>query len=55
MKTALENEGIQVVIMDKTSSPYVQLVPGEIELYVHTDQAEQAIDIIFRNDDINTE
>ena len=50
MKTALENEGIKVVMLDKTSSPYVQFVPGDIQLMVHTSQAEQAIEIVFNNE-----
>jgi hypothetical protein len=47
IRNTLESEGIQVVIMDKTSSPYMQFVPGEIELYVHTNQAEAAIELIY--------
>lgn len=51
MKTALESEGINVVMLDKTSTPYVNFVPGEIELLVHTSQAEHALEIVFKNDD----
>lgn len=53
MRTALESEGIKVVMLDKTSSPYVSFVPGEIDLMVHTSQAERALEIIFNNEPNN--
>jgi hypothetical protein len=48
VKNALESEDIQAVLIDKTSSPYLNFVPGDIEIYVHQDQAEKALDIIYR-------
>lgn len=53
VRAALESEGIKVVMLDKTSSPYTMVVTGELELYVHVAQAEQALDIIYRVDEDN--
>lgn len=47
IRSALENEGIRVVILDKTSSPYGNFVAGEVEIYVHTDDAAAALDLIY--------
>jgi Putative prokaryotic signal transducing protein len=47
IRSALENEGIRAVILDKTSSPYGHFVSGEVEIYVHTDDAEAALNLIY--------
>lgn len=47
IRSALENEGIRVVVLDKTSSAYGQFVAGDIEIYVHTDDAAAALDLIY--------
>jgi len=54
IRSTLQSEGINVVLMDKTSSPYThQVFSGELELYVHTQQAERALDIIYGIDEEN--
>ncbi|HAE35720.1 MAG TPA: hypothetical protein DCG22_08005 [Bacteroidetes bacterium] len=48
VRSALEEQAdIRVVAVDKTSSPYGFALPGEVELYVHTSQAEKAIELIY--------
>lgn len=46
IKGLLEQEDIHVVMINKSGYPYTQL--GEVEFYVFWQQAEQAIEIIYK-------
>jgi len=46
IKGLLESEHIQVVMMNKSGFPYQAL--GDVEFYVFWQQAEQALEIIYK-------
>ena len=46
LKDLLEQENINVVMKNKSGYPYTQL--GEVEFYVFWQQAEQALEIIYK-------
>jgi hypothetical protein len=48
IKEMLEEANIFVVMFDKMVQPYGEgMLPGDIALYVHFKQAEEAIDFIY--------
>jgi len=48
IKEMLEATNILVVMFDKMVQPYGEgMLPGNIALYVHVEQAEAAIDFIY--------
>ncbi len=46
LKGLLEQENIKVVLINKSGYPYTQL--GEVEFYVFWQQAETALEIIYK-------
>ncbi len=48
LKELLEKNHILVVLFNKTESPYAEgTLQGEFELFVHWQQAEEALDYIY--------
>ncbi len=53
VKTRLQAEGIEAVVLNKKDSSYVAI--GYVEVYVHQDNLLKAINIIEQSDDGTTE
>ena len=48
MRGKLENAGIETVLMNKQDSSYLF---GEIDIYVHKEESQQALNIINSHED----
>lgn len=47
LKEMLEEHQLMVVMFNKTEGPYAEGLLGEFEIFVHENQAEEALELIY--------
>lgn len=46
VKGMLLENGVNAVLLNRQDSSYIQALPGQAEIYVHTSQVTQALELL---------